>query len=232
MNVFAHVAVAARWADPEPPDRFLLGAALSDLATFGGFRLLGRSPDPAVAAGMAFHHRTDDAFHQHPWFRSRSGAAAAALERAGLGRGAARACGHVGVELLLDGSLQAGEQDRDRFRRVLAGAGSDGWRPLLAPLVDERRRPDWLDHLDLLASPRDLPPYEDPAAVARRLHAICQRRPRLAFDQRAVDAVATELERLAGGIRDTAPELVEQLAATLALPAAPRRVRPSPPWAG
>jgi hypothetical protein len=195
----------------------MLGAALPDLAAFGGFRLLlGGSPDPAVTAGIAFHHRTDDAFHRHPWFRDRSDAMAAALERAGLGRGAAMACGHVGIELLLDGALHPNDEDRVRFRRVLAGAADDGARSLLAPLVDERFREAWLDHLELLASPRDLPPYDDPVAVAQRLHSICQHRPRLAFDRRGVDDVAAELDRFVPAVRVTGPDLVEELATTLA----------------
>jgi hypothetical protein len=219
VNVFAHVAVAARAGGVDADDRFLLGAALSDLATFGGFRLLGRSPDDRITAGMAFHHRTDDAFHHHRWFRTRNRAAADALAGAGLPRGAARACAHVGVELLLDGALHRHADDRDRFARAVGTAPR--LVDELGPLVYPERRPAWVAHLDELAavvSERSLPPYDDPPEVAARLHWICGRRPRLAFDRRLIPAVTEELARHHPSIRTSAGDLVDELAAGLAIP--------------
>lgn len=213
MNVFAHVAVAARAGAPAPSERFLLGAALSDLASFGGFRLVGRTDDPDVAAGMAFHHRTDDAFHHHPWFRDRNRAAAEALDSAGLPRGAARACAHVGIELLLDGSLHPMAEDRDRFTGALASARH---RPgALTTLVADGRAGPWLTHLERVAEVRALPDYGDAARVAHRLHAICARRPRLAFDAAAVDVVAGVLDDLLPAITTSGPDLVDELGRSL-----------------
>jgi hypothetical protein len=218
VNVFAHVAVAARAAG-DPTERFLLGAALSDLATFGGFRLLGSSPDAEVRAGMALHHRTDDAFHGHPWFRERNRATTSALEASGLPRGAARACAHVGIELLLDGSLHPSDLDRTRFARALGVAGSLGGE--LGPLVVGERREAWLSHLAQLSDVDGLPPHDQPLAVARRLHRICARRPRLAFEARHVEPLTEVLALVAPGIAATGPRLVEDLAAALAPPGSP-----------
>jgi hypothetical protein len=214
VNVFAHVEVAHRAGGDGVDDGFLLGAALSDLASFGGFRLLGRTPDPAVAAGMAFHHRTDDAFHRHPWFRDRNTRAAVALTDRGLGRGPARACAHVGVELLLDGALHADAAARHRFRRVLDSLGNR--HDVLAPLVRAEHRDDWARHLGTVAAHRGLPAHHDPDDVARRLHRICGRRPRLAFAPASIPAVAEVLTDLAPSITLGAGGLVEELAAGLA----------------
>lgn len=213
MNVFAHVAVARAAVGPDADDGFLLGAALSDLASFGGFRLLGRSPDERIRAGMAFHHRTDDAFHQHPWFRQREVAARQALTERGLGRGPARACGHVGVELLLDGALHDEPGHRERFLRVVASAADR--LPELAPLVRPEHEDRWCDHLRLVSSSTSLPAHDRPDDVARRLHRICSRRPRLAFDEAGVPEVAAVLGALAPGIAATGTHLVAELGGRL-----------------
>ena len=181
------------------PDRFppspalLLGAALPDLATMGRFRLLARPDDPDLAEGIELHHRTDDAFHRHPLFRSTSAAATAQLTEAGLSRGAARACGHVGVELLLDGHLLGGRSALRPSVEAAMGAASDravDLEDLVAP--DERRR--WRHHLARLAEwpvPAD---YHRPEAVARRLQRILDHRPRLRFPVAQVAIVAAGLD--------------------------------------
>lgn len=223
MNVFAHVALASRaTGDAEPDERFLLGAALSDLATYGRFRLLGETPDPVIRDGMAFHHRSDDAFHRHPWFRERNRSASEALEERGLGRGPARACGHVGVELLLDGALHPLTSDHERFQRVLQATRR--LRPELIPLVSPDRQGAWSQHLEELAVVRRLPAYDDPDAVAQRLQRICGRRPRLAFPPSAVGEVASVLGELLPSIRATGEELIDELASALG----PQEDEPAP----
>jgi hypothetical protein len=219
VNAFGHVVVAHRWAGPTADRGFALGSALSDLATVGGFRLLGRTDDPQVGAGMVFHHRTDDAFHAHPWFRERSRLAGGALLRSGMDRGPARACAHVGVELLLDGALQAGAEDRNHFGRALEAIPARIDR--LAPLVPAGRRHAWRAHLRGLAGVEAPPAHHDPEAVAARLQRICARRPRLWFPEAAVSDVAAVLAELAPGIADTAADLVADLAADLRLPPQP-----------
>ena len=61
----------------------------------------------ALAAGLRFHHLTDEAFHGSRSFLEFSGQALSYLSRHGLPRGSARAVAHVGVELLLDTAFAA-----------------------------------------------------------------------------------------------------------------------------
>ncbi|MGF1599301.1 MAG: hypothetical protein ACFCVK_20705 [Acidimicrobiales bacterium] len=217
MNAGGHIAVLAA-AGVGPGDAAsrsrLLGAALPDLAAMGRFRLLGRTDDPAVTAGIRFHHRTDDAFHHHPWFHHRHRRLAAALDDAGLGRGAARACSHVGIELLLDGEL---------LTLAPVAAATDGAFDAITDvaraldgLVASDHRPRWREHLDLLADHRLPRDYDDPGAVAARLHRILTRRPRLAFDATHIATLAQHLALAQDDIAATGPALVAELAARLA----------------
>lgn len=101
LNFLGHAA-AARWCDRDP--RFVLGAMLPDLASMAGVRRLVPR-DAVAAAGVAFHHRTDAAFHGCPTFETLSHGGSRALQEAGLSRGPALAASHIAIELLLDASL-------------------------------------------------------------------------------------------------------------------------------
>ena len=127
MNFVGHIEVARRLpgaprAPGEPSAGFagpggeragyLVGAALPDFAAMGRFRLssaaaadgpVGERSRVGLRRGLEVHHRTDDAFHRHRWFREASVAVTERLQADGVARGPAMACGHVGVELLLDG---------------------------------------------------------------------------------------------------------------------------------
>ncbi|MDH3681001.1 MAG: hypothetical protein OEV40_13755 [Acidimicrobiia bacterium] len=218
MNAGGHIAVVARAGDLG--DRAgasggrLLGSALPDFAAMGRFRLLGRTDNTEVAAGIALHHRTDDLFHRHAWFRTRNRALSRELETAGVGRGPAMACSHVGLELLLDGRLLA--------EPPIASANTEAIRELeavadeLDELVAIPHRQAWRAHLDRLGAyglPTD---YDDPVAVANRLHRILARRPRLALPAEQVELVARALGRRLEDIDRTAIELLEDLAESLA----------------
>lgn len=218
MNAGGHIAVASRalaaGARPENGDvtdrpGYLLGSALPDLGSIGGYRLLGASPDPSVTAGIDLHHRTDDVFHRHPWFADRNRSLADRLQADGVGRGAARACSHVGIELLLDGELLADP------RLVAATDDAYGGIPerldLLDGLVDPERRAGWREHLRRVAEWRMPDDYDRPDAVARRLHRILARRPRLALADDRVDTVAEALAEFQQGIRATATEFLSEL---------------------
>lgn len=227
MNFVGHVAVAieveaaARSGESTPPASraFLVGAVLPDLAAMGRFRLLGR-PDTGdtdgveLARGIDLHHRTDEAFHHHRWFRNHSGAVTAALGRAGLPRGAARACGHVGIELLLDGHLLA---DRPDLLASVASAveGIGHHLDRLEPLVSESQRPGWCQHIDRLSRWTVPDDYRQPAAVAARLQRILARRPRLAFPPAQISTVAATLtdhhEDLASGAGSLLSDLTDHL---------------------
>ena len=171
----AHIALTLR-SDPA----FVLGSMLPDFASMGRTRLEGVD-DPDVAEGVALHHRTDDAFHGCPAFVRLCTETSTSLEQQGVPWGAARAVGHVGTELLLDGFLldapgthhAASEAVRALERPAITAsirvhsAGAERWAELLAR-VRGRGLPDF---------------YRDPDAVADRLIAILAPRPRLAVGE-------------------------------------------------
>jgi len=101
VNFLGH-AHAARWHDRDP--RFVLGAMLPDLASMAGVRRPVPS-DAVIATGIAFHHRTDAAFHGCATFERLSHAGSRALQDLGMSRGPALAASHIAIELLLDASL-------------------------------------------------------------------------------------------------------------------------------
>lgn len=175
MNFFGHVVVAG-WFEDDP--RYLFGSMLPDFASMSGTRL-AHVGDTRVAAGVALHHRTDDAFHSAPAFVRLMAVAREELERRAVGWGTARAVAHVGTELLLDGALlqrhaaapylaaletahaltrdaSFGESFRDR---------GEGFRPLLARLRE--------------AGPPHA--YESTDKVTGFLERALHRRPRLRF---------------------------------------------------
>ena len=210
MNIAGHIAVAMRLAPDHP--RVWLGAALPDLGAMGRFRLMGTSPDPDISAGIAIHHATDDAFHRHPLFTDAMFRLRSDLADAGLERGPARAVAHVGPELLIDGrlltTLSIGKAVQAAFDEI------ELVQPALTPLVEQD--PDgWDDHLDRIPSwglPTD---YGDPHAVARRLHRILDRRPRLSFDPAMVGPVGERLETEQPVIDAGVPDLLDDLEADL-----------------
>lgn len=207
MNLGGHIAVATSASD-DPV--FWLGSALPDLAAIGRFRLLGRTENVALAAGISFHHRTDTAFHRHGWFTSVQGELQSQLTGAGLGRGAARAVAHVGPELLLDGALETANGHQRSALDAIDLVADD-----TQSLVDDDRLAAWTQHLQRvseLGMPRD---YDDPAAVAGRLHRILRDRPRLAFEPSQIEAVTVLLAAVQPRIVDTAPDLIADLVAEL-----------------
>jgi len=204
--------------DPSPAngntERYLFGSALPDFAAIGRFQLTGAPSDPAVTAGIDMHHATDSAFHASDWFLGHSQAVRSDLEARGVNRGAARAVGHVGVELLLDGQLLASNDElRPRAQHVLRL--SDNEELQLTRLVDDSRRWEWSRHLNRISSwplPDD---YHRPQAVAERLHRILRSRKRLALAAADVTVVAETLAdhqaELVAGVGDMTEHLVDEL---------------------
>jgi hypothetical protein len=210
VNFGGHVAVAARHA-PERP-RFWLGSALPDFAAMGRFRLLGSCAIAEVADGIAFHHRTDTAFHGHSWFTGRMAALRNSLDTDGLSRGAARAVAHVGPELLLDGRLLLNDDQPMRF-------AIDEIAPLieqLLPLVDSEAQTAFAEHLHRVVEYGTPTNYHQPSEVATRLHRILTRRPRLTFDESQLTVVELRLTAIQPSINDTALDLVDELVDQLA----------------
>jgi len=209
VNFVGHIKVALDQApDGAIPTGVLVGAALPDVAAMGRHRLVDRAADTDVNAGIALHHQTDDAFHRHPWFRANSQAVTGSLEAIGLPRGAARACGHVGVELLLDGLLlDTDDRLAEATRQAMGAVTTPAYK--IEDMVTAERRDDWRRHLRRTADwplPRD---YREPVAVAERLRRILDRRPRLRFD-------ADQTERVAAILADRQAVLEQDAEALLA----------------
>lgn len=126
MNFFGHAALATQHFESAAPApsatelaKLCAGAMLPD---FVGMLRLGRPrvQDEVLARGVAFHHRTDEAFHDLPPFLRLSRAAFAWLSERGLPRGPARAVAHIGVEMLLDEPLAEDARARAAYRSALA----------------------------------------------------------------------------------------------------------------
>lgn len=210
MNIAGHIAVAMRLAPNEP--RVWLGAALPDLGAMGRFRLMGTTPDPDVTAGIALHHATDDAFHRHPTFTETMARLRTSLAEDGVGRGPARAVAHVGPELMIDGFLLADDHIADAVDAAFAEI--DGLGVALAPLV-EASGDDWLRHLAKVPAWGMPDDYDDPHAVAHRLHRILSQRPRLQLDADHLDAIGARLAAEQPALDSSIPSLVDDLEQTL-----------------
>ncbi len=208
MNLGGHVVVAAALSD-DPAVH--LGAALPDVATIGGFRMVGGAGRGAVGRGIVFHHATDAVFHGHAWFTSLMRLVIDSSTAAGVGRGAARASAHVGVELLLDGMLFAGAAGEGRAEIVSTAFGHATHAEGMSDLVAGDARHDWMAHVAGLSLWRTPSYFNDPYQVAHRLQALLDRRPRLAMTAHDVAKVGSALAEVHPTITETADDFVADL---------------------
>ncbi len=206
LNFFSH-ALVATWQSHDP--RFVLGAMLPDLLGMMGLRLR-EAHDPELARGVDLHHATDSAFHSAPVFTQLCSEAIARLTAETVERGTARAVGHVGVELLLDGALSGDAVVRAVYADALALAADGGLEDRLS--VTE---PGGLARLSaglrrLSAAP--IPEaYRQADVVADRLRVILAPRPRLAMRERDVGPVRTWARAAQPSVIDRRLELLEQV---------------------
>lgn len=202
MNFIGHLHVA-RWQRETPA--FLLGAMLPDFASMAGVRLRSIG-DPEVAAGVRLHHRTDDVFHSAPPFSALVQEAINALTARGVERGRARAVGHIGVEMLIDGELLRDAALGATYLSALAAfselssAVSASGDQALAALITRLVR---------YGIPHD---YERPAAVSDRVSSVLARRPRLALTPAAQAIVGSIMPDLKARVVVCLPELLAHLA--------------------
>ena len=206
MNFIGHAFVAL-WHSAEPS--FVLGTMLPDFVGMAGTRLSqGAADHTPLGRGIALHHRTDDVFHGAEPFLKLTHATMEQLLASGLGRGPARAVGHLGVEMLLDGELLLEyEHLADVYRGALEATRE------LEPA--RFAQPDGHDRLRVLAArlsaygvPYD---YRNTEAVAERLVRILARRPRLAIAASFEPAVQSALESAQSAVVSMVPALVEHL---------------------
>ncbi len=118
MNYFGHATLASLLSARKPgalPFRnaviqapssaFVLGAMLPDLCAMVGLRPPETNGDPEVEAGLNYHIETDSVFHQTEVFIQHNRRVLLDLRQLGVSRGPARACSHMGVEMLIDAKL-------------------------------------------------------------------------------------------------------------------------------
>ncbi|HXK20953.1 MAG TPA: hypothetical protein VNG33_24245 [Polyangiaceae bacterium] len=187
MNFFGHAALAASHFTGEAGEAFVpsprelatlcAGAMLPD---FIGMLRLTRPTldDPMLARGVAFHHRTDEVFHDLPSFHRLSRQAFAWLSERQLPRGPARAVAHIGIEMLLDEVLAGEQRARDAYRAALEIPHG----PLLRfPAPADAERLASLQRALLGRSATEQTPAAE--LVAERIVRTLSGRPRLATDE-------------------------------------------------
>lgn len=210
MNFIGHATIAL-WRRSEPA--YVLGSMLPDFASMARTRLAHDAGQvhELVADGIALHLRTDDVFHTAPVFTGLLQETLDALSARGVARGTARAVGHIGVEMLIDGELlhasEVGAAYLDALRagRELAigfrdAAGDARWQALRERLLS-------------FGPPHD---YRDPDTVLTRLTHVLSARPRLAIDAAAAPIVQAYLPHLQQQVRRELPRLLASLRAALA----------------
>ncbi len=210
MNFFAHSFIAA---DRAEHPRFLLGSMLPDLTGMLGARI-AELPDSEVRAGVAHHHATDAAFHGSPCFARLCAEAIHTLTTRGLERGSARAVGHVGIELLLDGTLSHDKDARRRYTEALAQANQTPLDQLVVLRNADHHEVLRRGITRLIAAP--VPQgYRDPEFVVARLHHMLAPRPRLALREGDLAAVHDWVRSAKAELVSSGPQLLAEVRAAL-----------------
>lgn len=213
MNFFGH-AVVARWRSQDP--RFVLGTMLPDLTAMMGLRLTSATPatDAAVQTGIEHHYATDAAFHNATHFVRLCAESLDELTAAGVERGTARAVGHVGTELLLDGLLSREASELAAYKDALSQAVERRLVDTLGLDPEARARL----HAGLVRLQQAPVPegYREPAFVVDRLQFILERRPRLAIKPSDLPHVSARIRGLLDDVSTIAPELLADVRRRLA----------------
>mgnify|MGYP001826555125 FL=1 len=190
-------------------EHHLLGSMLPD------FEAMLRVPlitvrDPDIRRGIDLHHRTDDAFHRSPVFVEIGAGALSALTATGVRRGTARAVGHIGTEMFLDGWLARDQAHVDLYLAALGVELGERlhWGDAGLAFATLRRR------LTTWGAPRD---YAEPGFVLQRLTDALARRPALAVLDEESARVADFLPFLQERVEKDAPELLHRVQDALGL---------------
>jgi acyl carrier protein phosphodiesterase len=208
VNYFGHAAVAS-WPElGEPSPGVSLGAMLPDFATMCGARLAEAS-DPAIAAGIALHHRTDSVFHQAAPVLALMRELDERLAALDCARGPRRAVAHIGTELLLDATLLATPVYRESFLSAFAVDPSlVVWR--------EPDGPERFAHLHARMTsygvPDDLAEIE---SITARLQRMLAHRPLLAPNASDLRAIASALRAHRPRVEVAAPTVLRAVRAAL-----------------
>lgn len=208
MNFFGHAAMAERFSK-EPA--FVLGAMLPDFSSMLRLRSPG-STHEGVARGIAFHHATDDAFHELAVFRQLCAEAMRFLAERGVARGTRRAVAHVGVELLLDVELAADGAAREAYLAGLRAARDPDIVASLSWPADQQGR---LVRLAARLEERSDGAKPTTAVMVERLVRTLSDRPRLAIADAARPHVADWVELCRARVVASTPALVLELTRTI-----------------
>jgi hypothetical protein len=166
--------------------------------------------DTWLERGVAFHHRSDEAFHDLPPFLRLSRAAFVWLAERGMPRGPARAVAHVGIEMLLDEPLAEDPRARAAYRAAL---GLPLERLLVLPAGDAER----LTALRLALRDRARGARNPTAElVAERLRRTLAGRPRLETDDAGQALLGQWVAHTRPLVVAEAPEILGRLRLLLA----------------
>ena len=212
MNLVGHLSVALDSDSAPPSTAFLIGCMLPDLAAIARVRIA--RPGGELGRGVAFHHECDAVFHESAWFRVTNAALRDALLDAGVDTGAARACSHAGVEMLLDGRLVK-DATVDTHARLVFGAVSAS-ADALGPLAPDAQRAVWTERLEMIGTSLDPARYQDPEFVAERLQRMTAGRRRIELRTEQVAAVAATLRDTQPAIGDVAFDVVASVRGAVA----------------
>lgn len=216
MNFFGHAALAAsHFSEREPGEArhlptLCLGAMLPD---FIGMLRLGRPTvhDSVLATGVAFHHGTDEVFHELPGFQRLSRQAFSWLLERDMPRGPARAVAHMGIEMLLDEVMASDAAARDAYISALQ-VPLDQRLEFASPL-DTQRLSALVDALLTRTASYVEPPAE---LVAERIRRSLAGRPRLATDDAGQALLGSWVTATRPQVTAEAPEVLAMLRARLA----------------
>jgi hypothetical protein len=208
MNFFGHAVMAKRFSK-EPP--FVLGAMLPDFSSMLRLRT-PLSSHPEVERGVAFHHLTDQAFHELASFRELCGDAMRFLAERGVSRGTRRAVAHVGVELLLDVELARDEEARDAYLGALRAARDPEITTSLSWPADQQDR---LVRLAALLEERSDSRKPTTRVMVERLVRTLSDRPRLAIDDSSLEDVSDWVELCRAHVVASTPALTLELTRTI-----------------
>lgn len=214
MNFFGHAVVAAGHfgAEQLAPelDRLCAGAMLPDFWSMLRLRR-PRVLDASVARGVAFHHATDEVFHELVAFQRLSREAFSWLSERNLPRGPARAVAHIGIEMLLDEVMAREAGAQDAYRAAL--------RVPLAPLLDfadtahaerlTKLQATLLERAALLVAP-------SAELLAERIARTLAGRPRLAVETQGHQLLGSWVTYTRPRVEAEAPEVLATLRARLA----------------
>ncbi len=134
------------------------------------------------------------------------------MSEASVSRGPARACAHVGVELLIDGMIVSSGEARAYY--TLWGMLSRPHRAVVG-LVAESDEVAWSSWLRTFTRELDPVEYRDPHYVAARLHThVLPARPRLRMTVGDIEPAAAALSEVVEVLSSEISNLLTDLATT------------------